>query len=283
MIKKILSFYTVISMLATVVAVSVFPGVAAEARRPEREVKLPKQAVQVEDNVFSLGEIQDPQTGQMVEGFAIIHYKEGKGKIGTGKNARLPACYGYLASGAKWKVVEPWQINPLNSGLDNSAAFSILNNGIVKWEDAADGVINNVMGANILGDGFLASEDLISQVGTLNGKNEVYFGSLNPGIIAVTYVWGIFSGPTYQRKLVEWDQVYNTYYPWSSDVLSDPAGSAKMDFDNIATHELGHSVGMNDLYNSVCSQETMYGYANFGEILKRSLNYGDIAGINKLY
>ena len=57
----------------------------------------------------------------------------------------------------------------------------------------------------------------------------------------------------------------------------------KMDFENIATHELGHSVGMADLYDSVCSQETMYGYASEGETNKRSLEAGDIAGVKKLY
>ena len=55
-----------------------------------------------------------------------------------------------------------------------------------------------------------------------------------------------------------------------------------MDFDNIATHELGHSVGMADLYNT-CTDETMYGYSTAGEIKKRDLNIGDINGINSLY
>ena len=56
----------------------------------------------------------------------------------------------------------------------------------------------------------------------------------------------------------------------------------KIDFYNIATHELGHSVGMTDLYN-FCTEETMYGYATEGETKKRDLNAGDIAGINALY
>ena len=56
-----------------------------------------------------------------------------------------------------------------------------------------------------------------------------------------------------------------------------------MDLENIATHELGHSIGLGDLYTSSCAQETMYGYADFGEISKRDLNSGDILGISKLY
>lgn len=32
-----------------------------------------------------------------------------------------------------------------------------------------------------------------------------------------------------------------------------------------------------------CSKETMYGYASEGETKKRTLNSGDIQGINNLY
>ena len=88
----------------------------------------------------------------------------------------------------------------------------------------------------------------------------------------------MFLGPPKNRVLVEWDQVYDQVdYDWSS---SGEAG--KMDFENIATHELGHSVGMGHP-SSECIEETMYAYAGYGETKKRDLNAGDIAGINGLY
>ena len=55
-----------------------------------------------------------------------------------------------------------------------------------------------------------------------------------------------------------------------------------MDFENIATHELGHSIGMGHP-SSECIEETMYAYADFGETKKRTLNTGDIEGISELY
>ncbi|MEK6868829.1 MAG: matrixin family metalloprotease, partial [Nanoarchaeota archaeon] len=58
--------------------------------------------------------------------------------------------------------------------------------------------------------------------------------------------------------------------------------AGKMDFENIATHELGHSVGMGHP-DSTCTEETMYAYADYGETKKRDLNTGDTAGINSLY
>ena len=56
-----------------------------------------------------------------------------------------------------------------------------------------------------------------------------------------------------------------------------------MDLDSIVTHELGHSVGLGDLYTAECAEQTMYGYATEGETKKRDLEAGDIVGIQKLY
>ncbi|EKD22946.1 MAG: matrilysin (Metalloproteinase), partial [uncultured bacterium] len=81
------------------------------------------------------------------------------------------------------------------------------------------------------------------------------------------------------REIVEWDLVFDQVdFDWSAT-----GESTKMDFENIATHELGHSTGMNDLYNSSCNLETMFGYASDGETIKRDLHTGDINGINLLY
>jgi len=56
-----------------------------------------------------------------------------------------------------------------------------------------------------------------------------------------------------------------------------------MDVQNIATHELGHGLGLGDLYQTTAWQETMYGYSDNGETMKRDLYLGDIAGIQALY
>ncbi|MFH0836128.1 MAG: matrixin family metalloprotease [Candidatus Micrarchaeota archaeon] len=266
-------------------------------------VSIPDHAVQVAPGVFDLGYAM--HEGKLVKGFAFVDYKKGFGKPGTqcgngvcepGENAKKcpadcggatptptvsptptplpsPTCYGFLANGAKWKTVEPYLVNPQNTaGLDEGFVFLNLFDDIAKWEAAA--------GTDILGNPFVSNETLEADFYSPDGLNEVYFGDVaDNGAIAITVVWGIFSGPPSQRKLIEWDQVYDQVdYPWSA---SGEAG--KMDFENIATHELGHSIGLNDLYTGECSEQTMYGYADYGETNKRTLEAGDITGVQQLY
>jgi len=182
-----------------------------------------------------------------------------------------------MAKGAKWKSVEDYMVDTTNPyGLTDSFIRSNVAANIAKWEDAADGILDS-NSINIIGNEVSGTVDGADTVAP-DGKNEVMFGVLDPGTIGVTIVWGIFSGPTFARELVEWDQVFNTYYPWSE---SGEAG--KMDFNNISTHELGHTFGLGDLYDSGCADQTMYGYADYGQTNKQTLEAGDILGISTLY
>lgn len=268
-----------------------------QANPPEGRpsVVLPPQAKEVAPNVFYLGRAVDQ--GRLVYGYAIIDYKKGYGKAvcgngicEPGENARkcpvdcgddgggeeepdTSSCYTFFAKGAKWKTVEPWIVNPANSrGLKGTFVTPNLADNIGKWETAA--------GTNILGSGSITSETLVADTVETDGVNEVYFANIDePGAIAITIVWGTFGAPPPFRELVEWDQVYNDVdFDWSAS-----GEGGKMDFENIATHELGHSVGLGDLYTVGCSEQTMYGYAQYNETKKRTLADGDITGVQTLY
>jgi hypothetical protein len=167
-------------------------------------------------------------------------------------------------------------------GLDGTTVFNLETSGIAKWEDATDGVVGNDIGVAVMGNGSTTPNDLSVGAGTPNGSNEIYFADItgSSSTIAVTTVWGIFNGPASGRELVEWDQVFDDVtFDWSA---TNTGVAGKMDFDNIATHEIGHAFGMGHP-SSTCTQETMYAYANYAETLKRDLNTGDINGINLLY
>lgn len=275
MAKKIISIISVLGLLITAGPVLAVPTFGTQGI-----LTLPSVAGN-SPVLMPLGEKIDPGTGKLVEGYAIIHYKDKAAKPAGKPGGGATQCYGFLAKGAKWKSVEPWVVNPSNTrGLDTVSVLGVLSTGVLKWEDAADGTVGNNALVNILGDGSSTLNTLLADTVSPDNQNEVYFANVSTqNAIAVTIVWGIFGGPTFQRELVEWDQVYDDVdYDWS---LTEEAG--KMDFDNIATHELGHSVGMADIYNSECGEVTMYGYANFGETKKRILEPADITGVNTLY
>lgn len=242
---------------------------------------IPDKAIRVTDNIFSLGSAFDPGSQSIVEGYMIIHKKTPDARPESNqKTGRPGACYTYLSKGAKWKNTENWIMNSDNhSGLNSGDIFTILDESINKWEDATDGIINNNVSTDILGQGTTTNSTLSADNSAPDNENEVYFANIDDAsTIAVTTVWGILSGPVEQKKLVEWDMVFDDVkFDWSTT-----GEQLKMDLENIATHELGHAVGMGDLYNN-CVNETMYGIADNGETNKRDLNTGDITGISLLY
>jgi len=242
-----------------------------------RTLILPPKAANAK--VVHLGKAIDPQTGKMVEGLAVFHHRDGHGGGGNpgggGGEPTTSSCYGFLAKDAKWKTVEDWVVNTENSdGLGETFVFDTLADGVDQWEAAAE--------ANIVGGGAITADVLTADTVTPDGVNEVYFADISePGAVGVTIVWGIFGGRPSNRELVEWDQVYDDVdFEWTEDAVVE---TNKMDYANTAVHELGHTMGMDDLYDGSCAEETMYGYVTEGEVKNRDLNVGDITGISKLY
>lgn len=201
----------------------------------------------------------------------FIHHKKGYTKsYHPGKTKPSVAnCYQFLSSGAKWKTPEPYLVNPQNlDGLDSGYILSSMESAANEWEK---------YGGNIFLSGQVDNTAIYDQ---FDNKNSVQIGNYpDPNVIAITTIWGYFYGPPKTRELVEWDMLFNDNFSWGDAEKS----SSLMDLQNIATHELGHSAGLNDLYETTCQTETMYGYSHEGEIIKRDLAPGDIAGIQKLY
>ncbi|KKQ82749.1 MAG: Peptidase M10A and M12B matrixin and adamalysin [Parcubacteria group bacterium GW2011_GWB1_38_8] len=237
---------------------------------PKASFSLPAQALEVSQGVFSLGQAYDIASDKIVEGYAVVH-KKGYARSSATRGPKAPKCYAVMADGAKWKTVENWEVFA-GAGLGGAFLLDRLTHSINTWEIVATN-------PNILGVGSLGAGAIVDPF-TLDNENQVSFGDLENGTIAVTVVWGIWGGPTFNRQIVAWDQIYNTDYSWTEDALLEPT---KMDFWNIAIHELGHSMGLSDIYNSSCSEVTMYGYGTEGETKKRDLAPADVTGINLLY
>lgn len=114
---------------------------------------------------------------------------------------------------------------------------------------------------------------------TANKQYELMFGKTGGTTLAVTYTWRWSDGT------VESDTLFNTSVTWANlgaegDGCYETAG-AVYDVGNIATHEFGHTYGLD--HPSGARFETMYAYGYSGETLKRSPESGDLAGINAIY
>jgi hypothetical protein len=77
-------------------------------------------------------------------------------------------------------------------------------------------------------------------------------------------------------RIYECDIVFNT----NGIAWGDGSGGS-MDIQTIATHELGHWLSLRDLYGAD-SDKIMFGFGAPG-VVKRSLNAGDLAGIQWIY
>ena len=212
-------------------------------------------------------------TPPSLEKIVFIHYKKGFAKPPwagppEGKE-KGPKCYGFLSKGAKWKDLPiNYVIHPDLEATVPGAIFA----GAETWDDATSQELFN---------GYTTTDSTANWDNEVpDGRNEFSFGNYPAEeVIAVAVVWGYFSGPPKTREILEFDVLFDTDFTWGDATLD----SAVMDLQNIATHEIGHGIGLGDIYDSACSEVTMYGYSGYGETKKRTPEPPDITGIQELY
>ena len=113
-----------------------------------------------------------------------------------------------------------------------------------------------------------------------DGQHNVGFGPLVGAEYAGTLALNTFYYDPTTGHLLDSDIQFNTNFPWN---ISPNGTPGYYDVQNVCTHEMGHSLSLEDLYDTSDSEKTMYGYAAPGETKKRTLDPDDIAGITYLY
>jgi hypothetical protein len=101
--------------------------------------------------------------------------------------------------------------------------------------------------------------------------------------IAIASMW-YYEDAEGEIIIYEFDIVFNAFHKWGIDPVKEDKDKIKaFDIQNIAAHEFGHPLGLDDLYHSLYREITMYGYSSKGETIKCSLEEGDILGAQELY
>ena len=202
---------------------------------------------------------------QELEKINLVNYKDGTLKASIdGKGKGSDVCYKLL--GVKWNQQVNYVINPTNSqGLSESFISNSIYLGAEQWD------------ANTAYDLFGTYQiDSSAYYGNQNYRNEISFGNIqDTGVIAITTLWVDPSS----KSIIESDIEFDTDWQWGDATKN----ASLMDVQNIATHELGHAIGLGDIYSSTCVAETMYGYSKAVETIKRTLNKADITGLRKIY
>ena len=198
-----------------------------------------------------------------LERIDFIHYVKPEN---PGNPVKTETCYKLL--GVKWKSLPAsYVINPSNTeGLAESFVTSTISTSAETWDASTS--------SELLNDAYTV--DYTAAYGVQNFVNAIDFGDYpDDRVIAVTSVWYTPRG----RQIVEFDMRFNTRFDWGDATVNPTV----MDLQNIATHELGHGIGLDDIYTNTCSAVTMYGYSNEGETSKRTLEQPDIKGLQKMY
>ncbi|RJQ50805.1 MAG: hypothetical protein C4521_13725 [Actinobacteria bacterium] len=181
---------------------------------------------------------------------------------------RAGAASGYIWDGYKWVTsglpMEYW----VNASF-SSTERDVLRSSFDTWENDPDSSMEYVYAGTTSRSG--------PAYDGLNVMTKGYTG----GSIATTYFWV----DDVTLDMLEVDIVYD-YVSWS---WSTSGEAGKFDLQNIATHENGHTLVLSDLYPSSPGyqdsdrEQTMWGYAAPGETKKRTLEWGDLAGVAALY
>jgi hypothetical protein len=201
-------------------------------------------------------------------GYVLMWYKPGTGwQVSTAR----PGADWY--GPAKWSSgAFDYRINTANipGDVSSSSFITYATASFQTWEDDPGSSID----FSYLGTG-------TGTAGSQDGTNTVGWGSIGGSTIAVTYNWASYSTGNYDSlRITETDMKFDSSKSWSAQSLGV---TDRYDVQNIGTHEAGHTFGLGDMYESADSEQTMYGYGSTGETKKRTLEWGDRAGVAALY
>lgn len=190
-------------------------------------------------------------------GTGPVTVTDGTGVTGPAYNG-FSVTFGY--GGVKWAAPGmAFRVNP--NCADTADEVALVDAGALLWNPPSNFLFT---------DGGATTATAYSY----NGHNEIFWvpaGTLPNGVLAQASYW--FSDGT----VTETDIEFNDYYIWG-----DGSSGGVYDIQSIASHELGHTLNLRDLYGPGDSAKIMYGFGGSGQ-QKHALDQGDRGGIVWIY
>ena len=192
----------------------------------------------------------------------------------TGGNAAA-----YVLMGRKWTQKDPQiKMSIKDDALLDATGMSKTN--VLGAVTAATNTWDDATNQNLFSDSGAALTTTANW--KYDGVNNLAFQPYAAGCnaLAATGVWyktqGIPAGQMY--PIVESDMTFNSNLKWTAT-----GETGKLDFQSVVLHELGHTIGLGDLYNkaqfSTDTRQVMHYYTG----VKRTLGNGDATGVWMLY
>jgi hypothetical protein len=151
----------------------------------------------------------------------------------------------------------------------NGLSDSFFNTSI---QNVANEYNTAVTNSTVFGD-FSFSPLIISNPGSPNGMNEVYFAFIDS---SSTIAQAVVTTIPETNQIIECDIIFNVFFDFG-DASVD---SGIIDWESVFAHEVGHCLG---LAHNNCQSSTMFPSAGAGETNKRDLSTDDSLCVDNLY
>ena len=179
--------------------------------------------------------------------------------------------------GYRWNKLNPqikWYLrddaNLKGEGVDKYAVQSAIAAASNTWDDATN--------QNLFADTNLVTISPTVKADTYDGNNAIAWMSFSPGALAYARTWYQTSKVGGYYSALESDINLNTAYSWSTTGIG-----SKIDVQSVVLHEMGHTIGLGDLYGksqfASDTRQVMHYYTG----VKRTLGNGDATGVWTLY
>lgn len=185
-----------------------------------------------------------------------------------------------VVAGAGWKLPSNWVYRLNTSGVPSLVGSqnlpTIADNAFGVWKSAISNKVSITRGFNTT-----------VNKARFDSQNIIAWGRAPSSALAVSYVWyypstGLAAEiDTIMNKSFTW--AWSNPQSWVTSPNTTCAYKNVYDAQDILTHELGHTMGLDDVYTSNYADNTMYGYGSTMETKKDTLTTGDKVGVETLY